>query len=157
LDYRREESADPQAVAFRSFGTSTVWYPRGLLLRVAARRACERLLAIWRDNGQPTALPQINEAVSAALADPELVPQSLMMALISAAEQQGEGRPTDATERFLASLEVQAAAAEDAGLWSGQVLERVREWVGSGTGRDPETPWQKSRFFRHMQLAAAKL
>ena len=40
LDRRREAEPPPQAVPFRSFGTATVWYPRGLLLHVAARMAC---------------------------------------------------------------------------------------------------------------------
>jgi serine/threonine protein kinase len=157
LDRRRDASPDTQAVPFRAFGTSTVWYPRGLLLRLAARRACERLLGVWRAPGQATAQAQIEQAVAEALADPALSSQALLTALNQASDKPGEGSPTEATERFLAALEVQAAATEDAGLWSVQALERVRDWAGAGTGRDPETPWQKSRFFRQLQLAAAKL
>src|SRR5205823_4352056 len=86
-----------------------------------------------------------------------LEPNALVAALNQAAALPGEGSPAEATERFLASLEVQAAGTEDAGVWSAQALERVREWAGSGAGRDPESSWQKSRFFRPMQLAAKQL
>ena len=35
----------------RSFGTGGVWFPRGLLLRSAARHVCERLIAQWQAPG----------------------------------------------------------------------------------------------------------
>src|SRR5206468_8629961 len=98
LDARRDESPDPQAVPFRAFGTSTVWYPRGLLLRVAARRACERLMGVWRDSGPPTALPQIDEVAAAAQSDPGLAGHDLVLAINQGAEQPGGGTPTDAME-----------------------------------------------------------
>src|SRR5207248_2395632 len=45
----------------------------------------------------------------------------------------------------------------DAAQWSAQALERVREWAGSGAVPDPDSTWQKSRFFRPLQLAAKQL
>ncbi len=33
---------------FRSFGTYGVWFPRGLLLHLAARGACQRILEEWQ-------------------------------------------------------------------------------------------------------------
>jgi hypothetical protein len=157
LECRRESAPPPQLAPFRSFGTSTVWYPRGLLLRVAARQACGRLLEVWRSPGQPEALPQIDMACAQPLAAPEVQTDGLVTAIDQAVALSGEGTPAEATERFLASIEVQAASADDAGLWSAQALERIREWAGSGVGRDPDSPWQKSRFFRAMQLAAKQL
>src|SRR5205807_4484962 len=38
------QAAGGLATPFRSFGTYAVWFPRGLLLRLAARTACRRLL-----------------------------------------------------------------------------------------------------------------
>ncbi len=37
------------ATIFRSFGTYSVWFPRGLLLREAGRQACVRLVADWQN------------------------------------------------------------------------------------------------------------
>jgi serine/threonine protein kinase len=43
----RENQLLNRGTPFRSFGTFTLWYPRGLLLRTAARQACEKLLRLW--------------------------------------------------------------------------------------------------------------
>lgn len=157
LEDRRLQPGDANSIPFRTFGTSTVWYPRGLLLRVAARHACEQLLDIWRSTGQPNAQQQIDDIVAGATADPALHGETLLAALNDAAAIPGEGTPTEATERYLATLEMQASGTDEPGIWSAQVLERVRDWAGSGTSRDPESTWKKSRFFRSLQMAAAKL
>jgi hypothetical protein len=157
LEDGRTEPNDPNAISFRTFGTSTIWYPRGLLLRVAARRACERLLDIWRSSGQPTAPQEIDDAVAQATVDAGLHGEALLAALNDAAAVGGEGTPTEATERYLATLELQATGTDEPGIWSAQALERVRDWAGAGTSRDLESTWKKSRFFRNLQMAAAKL
>jgi hypothetical protein len=157
LEDSRTLPHDPNAVSFRTFGTSTVWYPRGLMLRVAARHACERLLDIWRSSGQPTALHHIDEVVAQATAEPDLHGEALLAALNDAAAVPGEGTPTEATERYLATLELQATGTDEPSIWSAQTLERVRDWAGAGTSRDLESTWKKSRFFRSLQMAAAKL
>jgi serine/threonine protein kinase len=157
LDRRREAEPPPHAVPFRGFGTSTVWYPRGLLLHVAARLACGRMLTEWRATEPPTAATEIEAAAAAATTCPDLQPEALLGALDQAAALPGEGTPSEAVERLLASLEVQAASAADPGLASAQALERVKEWAGSGAVPDPDSPWQKSRFFRPLQFAAKSL
>lgn len=157
LEERRTLPGDANSISFRTFGTSTIWYPRGLLLRVSARHACEQLLDIWRSTGQPTAQPQIDEVVSGATADPALHGEALLAALNDLAAVAGEGTPTEATERYLATLELQASATDEPGIWSAQAMERVRDWAGSGASRDPDSTWKKSRFFRALQMAAAKL
>jgi hypothetical protein len=157
LENQRTEPHDPNSINFRTFGTSTIWYPRGLLLRVAARHACERLLDIWRSAGQPTAPQEIDQAIAQAISDPVLHGEGLLSALNDAAGVAGEGTPTEATERYLATLELQATGTEEPGIWSAQALDRVRDWAGSGTSRDLESTWKKSRFFRNLQMAAAKL
>jgi hypothetical protein len=157
LDRRREAEPAPQAVPFRGLGTATVWYPRGLLLHVAARLACARMLASWRAVDPPTAPAEAEEAASAAITAAGLHPEALFAELDQSAALPGEGTPTEAVERLLASLEVQAAGTNDAAQWSAQALDRVREWAGSGAVHDPDSPWQKSRFFRPLQLAAKQL
>jgi hypothetical protein len=157
LEQRRDQAYPTRAVRFRSFGTSTSWYPRGLLLRVAARMACSRLLEVWRSADPPTALPQAEAAVAQATADAGLRVDALLTALDRGAATPGDGSPVEATDRFLASLETQAAVVEEPGPWAAQALEKVKEWAGSGTGCDPDTTWRKSRFYRGMQLAAKQL
>ncbi len=157
LDRRREAEPPPQAVPFRTLGTATVWYPRGLLLHVAARMACARMLGRWRAPDRPTALAEAEAAAAAATAAANLTPDALLADLDRAASVPGDGTPAEAVERLLASLEVQAASSNDPGQWSAQALERVQEWAGSGAVHDADSPWQKSRFFRPLQLAAKQL
>jgi hypothetical protein len=157
LDRRREADPPPQAVSFRGFGTATVWYPRGLLLHVAARLTCARMLARWRAAGEPSAPAEADAVAARATAMPDLQPEALFAGLDRGAAIPGEGTPAEAVERLLASLEVQAASTTDPSGWSAQALERVREWAGAGNVPDPDSPWQKSRFFRPLQFAAKEL
>lgn len=57
---------------FRSFGTFGVWFPRGLLLRSAARQLCVRYLRRWT-NGLHNNLPaDAEKLLNDILADPRL-------------------------------------------------------------------------------------
>src|SRR6476660_1565162 len=56
---------------FRSFGTGGIWFPRGLLLRSAARHVCERLIVQWQAVG-PAQGPGVDELCRKASADPAL-------------------------------------------------------------------------------------
>ncbi len=44
---RQYRASGALTTPFRSFGTYAVWFPRGLLLRAAARKACMRLIDGW--------------------------------------------------------------------------------------------------------------
>lgn len=157
LEQLAADSSATQLTPFRGFGTSTTWYPRGLLLRVAARRACEKIIEVWRDTGPANALGDAEARAGRAFADDGLRPERLAAALEQLAVSPGDGTPTEATERFLQGLEVMGAGAEEIGMWTAQALERIREWAGPGSGFDPESTWKKSRFYRPLMAAAAKL
>src|SRR5262249_7349140 len=66
LDHSRMKR-NPEA-PFRSLGTFGVWFPRGLLLRLAARGACQRVLELWRsgDGSSLFALTAAEKAVMEA-------------------------------------------------------------------------------------------
>src|SRR5262249_52623101 len=52
LDQARKPEGVPGATTpFRSLGTYSVWFPRGLLLRLAGRTACTRLVVEWASGG----------------------------------------------------------------------------------------------------------
>jgi len=157
LDRRREAEPAAHAVPFRAFGTATVWYPRGLLLHVRCPNGvCPNARPLAAPD-PPTAPAEAEVVATAATAAAGLSPEALLADLDRAASIPGEGTPAEAVERLLASLEVQAASTSDAGHWSAQALERVKEWAGSGSVHDADSPWQKSRFFRPLQLAAKQL
>src|SRR5262249_48666905 len=125
LDQGRIKRCDP--TPFRSLGTFGVWFPRGLLLRVAARRCCQRLLEDWEQAGSLTPAEQtVMEAARArVLADPELAPESLATRIAELVQEQLEGHPRDLLTRLLLSIEEQsqqAVAQDDPGTWARQTL-----------------------------------
>src|SRR6202023_1156140 len=77
---------------FRSFGTHAVWFPRGLLLRLAAREAVAQLVGQWTEdeNGErylesrpvlaaPRSTSEVDAGFARVLAEPGLQPAALGM------------------------------------------------------------------------------
>jgi hypothetical protein len=163
LDQGRQLPAGADGTPFRSFGTYGVWFPRGLMLRLAGRDACRRLLEEWQASGDPTATAEVEAACARVLADPDLRPEALTARVEAAARGALDGSPAEALTRLLATLEEsaqQSLAQDDPGNWARQAVTRVREWTGSGlsAGAVRETgEWRKSRLSRALEAAAQEL
>jgi serine/threonine protein kinase len=154
------------ATPFRSLGTFAVWFPRGLLLRVAARDACQRVMEGWQEGaGAPLTSPEkevVQAARSRVLADPELATENLSTRLVELAGSHMDGHPRDVLTRLLAQLEMQSkesVAQDDPGTWARQTLHRVREWLGTGVGLPGVSAVQqrKSNLTRALEAAANQL
>ena len=161
---RAREVSEPEAAApFRSFGTYGVWFPRGLLLRLAARRACLKLMHEWQATGESTAQAEVQAACARILADPGLRADALAGRIEESAATFLEGAPGELLSNLLAGLEEQAqqyVAQDDPGSWAKQALGRIHEWLGFGvgSGRDGTTgEWRKSRLTRALENAAQSL
>jgi eukaryotic-like serine/threonine-protein kinase len=157
---RERRSAFGEKTAFRSFGTFTSWFPRGLLLRVAARRAVAKLTEVWQATVLPNSIEIIDQICSTALADPCLQWESISSELNRRAVVAKFGTPIEATERMLEQIEkesISPIAYEHAGTWAIQVGERVRQWAGPGTGRELESRWKKSQFNAALTQACQQL
>jgi serine/threonine protein kinase len=144
---------------FRSFGTYAVWFPRGLLLRQAARQACARLIEDWQTAGIPTAHAEVDAACSAALAEPEIQFSALCSRIQQEASASFEGNLAASMTHLLATLEEQsqqAVAHDDPGNWARQALVRVQDWVGAGGDPDSNN-WRKSRLSRALGGVIQKL
>src|SRR5262249_48755922 len=153
---------------------------RGLLLRLAARSACLRLLDEWATLGEGAGgdrgegvhrqfalapdlrpalakSPEIDAACAKALADPGLRPEALAARIEELAAAGLDGPPGETLTRLLSGLEEQSqqfVAQDDPGNWSRQALGRVRDWLGSGLSATPlrETgEWRKSRLGRALE------
>jgi serine/threonine protein kinase len=165
LDAMRQCAPGAEATPFRSFGTYAVWFPRGLLLRLAARRACKRLIDDWMAPDMPTAQAELEAACARVLADPGLRPEALSARIEEGASAGVQtdflGTPAEALTGLLASLEEQSqqsVAMDDPGNWARQALGKVRDLVGTGSDLAPETPdWRKSRLHRALAAAAQKV
>jgi serine/threonine protein kinase len=156
---------------FRSLGTFGVWFPRGLLLRLAARGACVRILEEWEasaENGRSAAalgpgLAHELETTSArALADAELQPEALAARIGELAGPHLDGTPREVLTRLLSAVEEQATqtiAQDDAAGWARQALGRVQDWLGGGLPPPGVTTMQqrKSRLTRALESAAIAL
>jgi eukaryotic-like serine/threonine-protein kinase len=147
---------------FRSLGTYGVWFPRGLLLRLAARSALARLLEEWQTDGDPTAAAELEAVHARIVADPELFPEALTEQVAERARAQLEGTPREVLTRLLASLEEQSqqmVAQDDPGVWARQAVTRVRDWLGSGLAPPGVAAIQqrKSRLTKALEASAAEL
>jgi hypothetical protein len=152
---------------FRSLGTFGVWFPRGLLLRLAARHACGQLLDEWQTPaGGGLGLAQEQTILEAAYArvaaDPELAPETLATRIGERAAAHLDGTPREALTRLLSSVEEQskqAVAQDDPGAWARQTLGRVRDWLGSGIPLPGVNAVQQRRsaLTRALEAAAAQL
>jgi serine/threonine protein kinase len=161
LDQARIQHASVGTTPFRSFGTYGVWFPRGLLLHLAARQACRRIMEDWQTAGAATALNEIEAACARALAEPELRTDTLAARIEEAASNPLDGSPAEALTRMLASLEEQSqqsVALEDPGNWARQALTRVRDMLGTGFGGGQDgAEWRKSKLNRALGQAAQQV
>ena len=167
LEASRLKRSSGDAVSFRSLGTYGIWFPRGLLLRLAARHVCQRLLEQWQTPvkeelllGEENAL--LDGAQGRILADPELRPETLARRITETAAIPGEGEPSEALTRLLANIEEQSRqmiAQDDPAAWAHQALERVRDWLGNGVAAAgvPTVHQRKSRMTKALEAAAAQL
>jgi serine/threonine protein kinase len=162
LTHSREVQTRAQVTPFRSFGAYAVWFPRGLMLRVAARLGCQRLIDAWQNLTRQEAWQGlIEEACADLFGSVDWKPEVLQRRIELAAATPGEGTPAQALTTFLATLETQAEHAvsrDDPASWCHQAIERIRDWVGSGVSAVEETSeWRKSRLHRLFAAAVQKV
>jgi hypothetical protein len=168
LDRGRQRPVPAEATIFRSFGTYAVWFPRGLLLRLAARQACRQLIEEWQAEGEPTAQAEVQAACAKVLADIEVRAEALAGEIEAAASASLGSTPAEALTGLLAKLEEQSqqsVALEDPENWARQAVSRVRELVGAGAmsdaaghgGSSTLGEWRKSRLSRALMAAAEQV
>jgi serine/threonine protein kinase len=167
LARQRHGTPPAGATTFRSFGTYAVWFPRGLLLRLAARQVCQCLLEEWQAAGDPTAPADVEAACGRVSADPELRPEALALQIEEATRPALNASPAEAVTALLSKLDEQSQqsiAEDDPGSWARQALTRVLEWVGSQPGQRLQTgtsvgsgEWLQSKLSRALKTAVEQL
>jgi serine/threonine protein kinase len=170
---RTREAPQPGATLFRAMGTYGVWFPRGLMLRLAARTALQRILESWQSEGPLGSRAELDASHARIIADPELQPDALIARITEHAGGSLDAAPAEALTGFLTGLEEQAQQAlalDDPGSWARQTVQRAREWLGSGLqttsqeltnlrGDGAYSPihQRKSKLTRALEAAAAAL
>jgi serine/threonine protein kinase len=114
---------------FRSFGTGGIWFPRGLLLRSAARHVCEQLIQQWQAPG-PVFTPVGDELVRKALADPGLKSDRVVTQIVEAARAADSGF-ADRMDRLIGTLESKIGGPDaSAADWAKEASDAVINLVG---------------------------
>lgn len=147
LELRRARPRDG-ATPFRSLGTHSVWYPRGLLLRSAAREVCQRLIEEWQSSEWAGDSDAIDEWCHQLLHDTGLQWESLSKQ-IEEASATTEGTPPDILSRLLSELGEESAQTETAknpAAWAVHAVNQVEDWVGSQATSSDESILRRSRF-----------
>ncbi len=132
LEKSRLQPCDPDRTPFRSLGTYSIWFPRGLMLRASAREMCLKLLQEW----QLSRLYQPSEAVEKicdeSLKHPSLLSKTILEEL---KENLYQDYPLlmDEIRRQLSRWEnelPQVGSRIELSSWSNQIYEQIREWFG---------------------------
>src|SRR5437764_1036279 len=144
----RRSEQPPGATPFRSLGTHSVWYPRGLLLRVAARHVCDALIRDWEAIEYGGSSTEIEQFCARALHDPGLRWEALSKQIERAAYTP-DGTPPEIVARMITELVEEAGRPEvsvNPATWAEQAVAQFEEWVGSrATGAD-DSVLRRSRF-----------
>jgi eukaryotic-like serine/threonine-protein kinase len=134
---------------FRGFGTFGVWYPRGLLLRSAARQLCVKYMQTWASPAD--VLPQQAETIlSGIITDKRLTPEQVGLYIANESATSKEGQPVQMIRNWLKGLPeaaAEAAGRSDTASWAEHLWEQTRDWLG----QEPTTESDSS--FRRGQLS----
>ncbi|MBI1829852.1 MAG: protein kinase, partial [Planctomycetes bacterium] len=121
------------SVPLRTFGTYAVWFPRGLMLNVAARHACKRLIDQWLVTDTMASSAEVQGAIKACVqryaGHADLKGDSLAKAIGGTAQAGAPGEvgaaPGEVLSSILAKLEDQiglSTAQDDSGNWCKQAM-----------------------------------
>lgn len=160
LDQRRRECRAPQQLPFRSLGTYALWFPRGLLLRAAARQACASLLADWQNAGTSAVRASVEETCQRAmLLDPRLKPETLGPALEQASRTE-EGSVSEQLQKLLQRLEeeIPTVSTREAAIpWARRTMRDVVEWTGTKPHTEGDSNYRRSRLSRLLEQAVVRV
>lgn len=157
LDVLREVPQPPERTPFRSFGAAGIWFPRGLMLRSAARIMCQRLLTEWQDPGPLPACAPVDDLCSKMQATPALQPDAITSRLEKVACG-SQGTLQDSLDALLNEVESDVQnALEDAPTWAKKVMDRLTNWVGTSGLDDGTASYLQSRVTRALNQAVQDL
>ncbi|HEY2783622.1 MAG TPA: tubulin-like doman-containing protein, partial [Fimbriiglobus sp.] len=137
-------------VPFRGFGTFGVWYPRGLVLRAAARRLCGRVIQSWLACDKSTVPESANALVEHVLADPRLDPDAIMRAIVNESADGPLGNPEEFVTRWVRNVGDVATTPgpgrPDPALAAAATWDQCREIVGFEPTSESDSPFRRAKF-----------
>jgi len=159
LEQRRREKPKADQTSFRSFGTFSLWFPRGLLLREAARQMVQRLVEDWQATGRPMGDVPIQLIVNEALSDKQLHPDRIREQLFNSITRTPAGAPAEVLRQMFAEFESQMleASQTDAAAWAKDAFTRFSDFVGTRHSTEAESLYRRSRMTRLWSQAGIDL
>ena len=146
LEKARSTGPSAGRTPFRQFGTFGLWYPRGLVIRSAARRLCAELVRD-RADPKPTRFPaDVERTLDRLLGDPRLTPPSIRDGIDreSTRRKSDVGTPVSIVKNWLQTVVAESESEVAAGgAWIKAVMAQAIEYVGF----EP-TDEQSSKFSR---------
>lgn len=158
LEKLRKRTPPAGRTPFRGFGTFGVWFPRGLLLRSAARQQCARFLRDWSSPLAGNLPPAADTVLQRIATDPRLTPDQVQ-AFVSAQAGGPEGDPASRLSAFTNGLADQVPAAArrpDAQTWANSVWEHVRDTVGLDPTTEADSSFRRGRLSRALDGGVKK-
>ena len=159
LEHLREIPHDPDRTPFRSFGTYSIWFPRGLLLRAAARQMCHRLIEDWQETNTSIAPVYLDEICKQSLSNPELQLDQIGPQLDLAATTDRSSL-VHTVSKMLTRLESelpQVVNRNDIGEWAQQAFETAKDWLGNRSAGDISNDVRSSRVTRALTHAVQEV
>ena len=140
---------------FRGFGTFGVWYPRGLLLRSAARQLSARFIRTWAAFGQVRLPEDANQILSSILNDSRLTPDDVQRFIAAESATSQEGNPVQTIRTWQANLQPQAEVATrriDPVSWAVAIWDQCRDLVGVEPTTESDSTFRRGRLSRVLDL-----
>jgi hypothetical protein len=154
LDTLRQKAPPPGRTPFRGFGTFGVWYPRGLLLRSAARQTCVDLLRRWSET--PHALPPEADAVlREVMADTRLTPEPVKKFIVAQSATEQDGDPLAALANWVLDVTRTGAAGgrrPDPIGWAVAAWDAARDWLGMEPTTESDSGFRRGRLSKQFDL-----
>jgi hypothetical protein len=171
LRYQQEANRTYQpaslAASLRTFGTYNVWFPRGLLLHLAARQACKKLVEQWIASGA-SAVPDavqieiqnlFHKLTTNLEFSADKIQERIEQSSLTNSPTETALPPADHLAGMLNKLEEQSqegAAQDDPAGWGKQAINRIREFVGTADESEM-SEWRKTKLMRAMTAATQKV
>ncbi len=154
LDLLRSKPTPAGRTPFRGFGTFGVWYPRGLLLRSAARQTCVDLIRGWA--AAPAGLPPDGEAALAEiLADTRLSPEPVKHYIAAQSASPDGALPLDQLAAWVTEMDRRADAAArtaDPVGWTVGIWDAARDWLGMEPTAEADSAFRRGRLSKALDV-----
>ncbi|VTR99911.1 protein kinase domain-containing protein [Tuwongella immobilis] len=159
LEVQRRRALEQNQTIFRCFGSFSVWFPRGLLLREAARQVGAAMVAEWQSRDILAVRPMISEYCQRLTHEPAFQTDAIRFRLVAELANRTDGSAEMVIQRLLQQLEEQAAAAlnENPGEWLRQAMDRIREVIGLRHGTEAESIYRSSRIGQMIAEASSQI